>query len=1363
MSSRSRTCHVSLGVIVAAVLTLATPALAQAPATCNTDDTNAPCFANVPDILNGKTKLLPNDDLIVNTNSVNTETGNLNVYPTGGNLSTTSSAITGTAATTITNTNASIVSNQLTIQGRLFAVDHDQVLSATVNQTSSGGQGLVASLEQEDSGITIPPMPALNNATMLYGAAADFLGNGYAQMVIVGAQPGSGQIVLQPLAAYDPLIPGDGITVGTEFPIPTNSTVFAVTAGIFTQPSGNATGPARPTAQLAVLSTNSITNQGLVLTFFAVNANLTITPVGSPYPLSLPTGTPATPSTIAIAAGRFTGGNHDQLGIAYPVFPTENNPVGVAQITTVDFNAQGNPSQQTANSTGFPISSQTPASGYSAALYLAKGSFNWAGGSDQLGVSVGTDGRDNSYIGVMSFNSQLAGTMGAPVEYAGACHFGLAAGNFDSGGFNLQLADTASNCQPGVFNANIYNVDPNTFAVTLESVADISSILNAAGSSSPPIGAGSLAVSLIAGDEQGRSLLLGPPEKLTITSHYQPDFVLEVPPMHVDWVVPNGGSAVGITNVTVYPGTFNASLNYSSGSMSMLMQQTKTSYTYSTKVMSSEGASYGIPGEKVSLMATQAATQMHQNTVSANYDTNMGLSRAFTFTTVLDDIVSSTQSNLNVYSYPVLGQCDTGAAVGGVCPDGGSPLYVQYSGSDNVYYTLDAPGSTEEWYQPVHEPGNLLSYPASATMLESIVNNQGLPFNPLTPTNNNWNPLTQGSTNVNWTEGTSAGATTGSTSSHSFNTSVSASASVNFEGFGGSASGSFDYNDSTSVSTLNQSVNSFSSSLGVTQNYGISTGGLDQAYSYQGNTLVYSQTNSNVIQTDLAPPTSIQAQGFIDVGQTADILFNESANQWWKQTYGSLPDIALNHPARWNSKALTAPQTGEVVWENCPYLYQASVSSPECASNTPKQTPVQGYATYPYYLMKGLFITPGGTSNGPQTAIVQQGGSLNLRARVYNYSLVNYQSYDQLVVQFYAQQYNGTTGAFVDDPVGSGQFAQAVYLGTGSTQDNTNNAPPSAYCGGTAGESDPCPDSTTNNYKNAYLTWDTTSNAAFAADTYWVIWVVAWVVNTDTGLLEPEPTGHGFTTLPASSTQFHDPSQVPIELYSNNLGIYNQVVSIIGASSSTTPAASSAIAGPAAREAATTPAAKKLTLGKISTNSSSPVLRYQPTAILAPHVVTGDHVDSIFTEYFDGDPDKGGTVFDTQHVPHVVGGSQYVDRALFRPQTCGEHEIFVRAVPMDGSAATATAKAMFKVTDDPVGSIDSMITFVKSPAYPPRSRAAILRYLNVAKQTFMAKRTLEGIVEMKILLKLVQDGAFGLPENVQQVIVNQINDLLGCL
>jgi len=1356
---RIRAPHALGGLLLAAALSIAMPVSAQTsstPATCNGNDqaisgSSLPCYGNVPDILNGKRRLLVMDDLIVNTNTFNESTQQS--YPAGANLATDlkdSKPISSQAPTSISNKSLAPVSNAITIKGRLWAVNHDQVISALVNQNSSNVQSLAISLEPVDNWIGLNPMPAFNNSRTLYGASGDFLGNGYDQMVVVGWQPG--QLVMQALAAANTAVQGDGVAAGTPLPISTNSTVFAIAAGVFTQPSGNATGPALQQAQLAVVSTNPSTNTGLQVTFYSVNSALTITQVGSPYPVTLPAGTQASaPITLAMVAGRFNGGNHDQLAIGYPLFPANSN-IANAEIFMLDFQASGVPNLQVNSSSDFQITTEAQ-NGFNAALYLAKGAFNWPTGIDELGISVAS-GKNSSSIGVMSFDSSLNGTMGTSVTYSPACHFGLAAGNFNTGTFNLQLGDTATDCLgDGSFNLNMYSVDPNTFAVSLLNVTSIS---NTIGGTGPPSSQGNLAVSLIAGDEQGNSLLLGPPEKLTILSHYQPDVVLEVPPMHVDWAIPNGGTGVGIANITVFPNTFNTTFNFSSSGSGSLSQQTRTSYTYSTKETASESASYGFAGDKVSLMATQAATQLHQNTVSKNYDTNQGSNQTYNFSTVLDDVVSSTQSNLNVYSYPVIGQCDTGPINGDTCPNGGAPLYLQYSGPDNVTYTLNAPGSTDEWYQPVHEPGNLLSYPASVTMLESIVNSQGSPFQSLSPTNVTWSPLTPGHVNVNWNNGSSTGATAGSTSSHSFNTSVSASAKVNYFGFDASVSAGFDYNDSTSISSLNQSINSFGSSLGVTQNFGISTGSLDPAYDYTGNTLIYGQM-SNAIQTDLTPPTTVQGQGYIDVGQMADILASESGDQWWKQTYGTTPDIALNHPARWNSKALTAPTTTEVAWENCPYGYSASDSSVECTATTPGQTRVDGYATNPFYLMKGLFITPGGTSNGPQTAIVQQGGSLNLRARVYNYSLANYGPSNSMITEFYAQQYNADTGAFLDNPVGSGQFAQAVFLGTGTTQDGSNT-PPSAYCGGVAGESDPCPDSTTPNYEDVYLTWDTTSNPAFAADTYWEIWVVVRVViNSKSSQIVPEPAGHGFSTAPPAVGSFHDPSQVPIEQYSNNLGIYSQVISIIGASATPTAAT------PALKVAATTPAAKKLTLGKVTTSTTGPILRYRSTNILAPHIVTGDHVDSIFTQYFDGDPANGGNVFDTQHVSHVVGTGQYVDRAMFRPRTCGEHEIYVRAVPMDGTAITAMAKAKFRVTDDPVGLISELITYVKSPSYPRRSRVAMLAALDTAERAFNHDGTEEGEIAMKLLLKFVEDGGFDLPKDVREPIANSIKDLLGCL
>jgi len=129
--------------------------------------------------------------------------------------------------------------------------------------------------------------------------------------------------------------------------------VFAVTAGIFTQPSGNATGPALQHAQVAVVSTSPSSNQGLIVTFYQVNQDLSMSAVGSPYTVPVGPGALPTPPTIAAAAGRFNGGNHDQLAIAYPVFPTSGSQYGTVEVTTVDFNAQGVPSAATLSLTGY--------------------------------------------------------------------------------------------------------------------------------------------------------------------------------------------------------------------------------------------------------------------------------------------------------------------------------------------------------------------------------------------------------------------------------------------------------------------------------------------------------------------------------------------------------------------------------------------------------------------------------------------------------------------------------------------------------------------------------------------------------------------------------------------------------------------------------------------------------------------------------------------------------------------------------------------------------------------------------------------------------------------------------------------------
>ena len=108
-------------------------------------------------------------------------------------------------------------------------------------------------------------------------------------------------------------------------------------------------------------------------------------------------------------------------------------------------------------------------------------------------------------------------------------------------------------------------------------------------------------------------------------------------------------------------------------------------------------------------------------TVEKTYNTNQGQSFNLAAQTVFDDLVAATVSRMNIYSYPVLGQCvdRLGAQPLDHCPAGKAPLHVQFSGPDNVSYLDLVEGRALEWYQPVHEPGQLFSYPGSLAQLRA--------------------------------------------------------------------------------------------------------------------------------------------------------------------------------------------------------------------------------------------------------------------------------------------------------------------------------------------------------------------------------------------------------------------------------------------------------------------------------------------------------------------------------------------------------------------------------------------------------------------------------------------------------------------
>jgi hypothetical protein len=97
-------------------------------------------------------------------------------------------------------------------------------------------------------------------------------------------------------------------------------------------------------------------------------------------------------------------------------------------------------------------------------------------------------------------------------------------------------------------------------------------------------------------------------------------------------------------------------------------------------------------------------------------------------------------------------------------------MYVQFSVPDQVRYS-DIDGLKQDWYQPVHEAGNMLSYPWSLAQLQGRYTEQ---INSLTgPATCMATGTSNSSYSTQWTSGHSQDSSSGSTSSFSNELSMS--------------------------------------------------------------------------------------------------------------------------------------------------------------------------------------------------------------------------------------------------------------------------------------------------------------------------------------------------------------------------------------------------------------------------------------------------------------------------------------------------------------------------------------------------------------------------------------------------------------
>jgi hypothetical protein len=1088
----------------------------QAQNTCNSNDPGAPCFANVSDILQGRRRLLPVDDLVV-TSQLGTAVSNVV-------LQTTDSSVSNQLSYSILN-NANAFTTGV---GRMFNLPRDVIFTMT------GPPGGINVRDQDPNGpITHGfPFPRVPQAMTM----SDFNGDGFADVAVLAADaPSSTSGLLQIITANDVnnLAAGLFISDGVG-PFQFNfANPISIATGDFNGDGNPEVAIAQPFplqgAQLLLQIYEVVTTQDGTIASQALQEAASVV-------LDSPDGNVIW--SLKAVAGNFDGNvdattghptdelvlvvnNGDDLTLqSFRVQPQSTNPLAF-NITLANTFVSPDMLYTNGNTAGDP-------------LLATSGHLDWFNPAEQIVAAytflVDPPSQTFNYkAAVFTLDSQLNINQAASIS-TGIDNLGLAVGNFDQdlgpgSPPNLEIARVlAFNSPAEQPYLEILQADPaNNFALGIASQTSIPAL---------PAGFDSQ-VALVAGDTQGRSLLLGPPEIATVTAHIQPDTILGLPPMHVDWITPAGGSAPDVLNVSVFPATFNVQYSFSDTSGTQASRKSTTSYTAAFKESAEEKISYGVPGiDSVSVTLKQAASQTQQNTVDKTYNTYQGNSFKLTAQTLFDDRVAATVQQFNIYSYPVIGQCvpvsDAPPLDG--CPTGTAPLHVQFSGPDNVVYLDLAEGAGIEWYQPVHEPGNVFSYPGSLGLLQA---NQPA-ANPLqlqSAGNDFWDSQSQEQVSISWTQGGGNNVTSGSVSTQTFDTSVSVSGSTNIEGFGLSGSASFDYNQSDSVSTQNTSASTYSASTGVIVNRGIPGGATSSDdYLYQAQSFIFGQTAPTGTIDTLQTNTQVQVQGFLAVGFAADPLSTGAiqSGDWWKQAYTVRPDVALNHPQRWLQR-LPIGTTPQTVWFNCPIGFMSSQTSPACTPTQPPQTPTPANVTdAPFYQMKGLFVTPGTSPGGPQITLTTHGQTVTLQARVYNYSLANMPSGTTVHVQFYAQPWDAGAGHFQSQTGNTNAFAPAFFIGEDQLM-----APIPAFCGGSSEGDDSCLDENPpQNWVYAQTTWDTSK---VAPDTDWKFWVVVWMQQG--AQLVPEIQDHGLTAIPASP--LNSLADMAIETYSNSLGFYN--------------------------------------------------------------------------------------------------------------------------------------------------------------------------------------------------------------------------------
>ncbi len=1121
-------CAIILMVVtLAPMLAQEDPAMAdgeQAPASNEAAATN-PDFSTIDDPLNGEYELFTVDDLVI----ARTKPANNNTTSSVRNyiLETENETISSQDVKVVGNANCWLTNGrqpQQTRVGRFFDLPYDIIVTLSPSSSASGtdcsGNNNVAlhiqDIQTSDNIASTFTMSAAQTAITM----DDFNQDSFEDLFIMS----DAEVLVA--TAKDVANPNDGIIFGPATALPTSAyaATFDPTSGDFNADGlkdiawiGNDS-----TVHFATVCPGAV--QGTICSE-ATALQVLLDPLQSQAdPIQVTTNFNVNRAGCNRNSQAITSGDYSSLteGDGLVVFDCTDLGANIPPILARWFEFQGDWTILG----GEPIDEEIiGAFDYMPNSFAKSGRLNWFGNADQVAYAVGSteyfrdcgsNVKARETVGTLIFqnnelvNSQIASKPGGCTNTTGhgiPWVNGLAIGHFasiaDNSGsetdFNQQFATLLNDRSVRIYSVNA----PTDYTPELVNNAHLPGSLGLNMKIKGPPNDPQITNWLVAGDLQGRSARLGPPSVIRVASHSQPSVILGAPPMHVDYILPDSstGSEWEVVNFSAVPDTFNSTYTMNQTTSNQSADTNRTSYTYATTEQSGASFSLKLPYLPAIGGSIKETTEDKNEEVSETYQfTENEFKYDASATTGFGDLIWYDVSSFNLYYYPVLGET--------VCPSDNSdcdpseeqPLYVTFSGPSSSGIG-PGPGATTEWYQPVHEPGNIFSYPWNEAQLKLQLS-AGIDL--LTGPQNFYTDDSDQAQRLQWSSGVGQEQTVGTTNSQSYEKGYSLTGGkviggildVNF-------SGDINYSESSSIATLNRS----SSFVGASQGIAIAKPGTfltSGLYQYRVSPQIFGRTSPAGRVDNVSLPQDIQTIGPLQAAFTADPL-DPQAGSWWGSDvspYTQYIDVALNHPVRWSK----SDPVGTQETLNC---LVAVGSRYNCITfNDPNPANLWNSQ---FYWMRGLFVTVGGI-NGPQRTQATAGEDVLLEARVYNYSFKDMPADSKIQIRFYRQEIQGTT------PVGDSVLIDQVAID-----------PLPGF------NSDTSPD--TPNWTTTTAAFDTTG----LDNSYHIFWVLVWVEDGSGNMIAELP-GHGLSAKPGSLTSIGD---VPLEqvmldgaqkTFSNNVG-----------------------------------------------------------------------------------------------------------------------------------------------------------------------------------------------------------------------------------